>query len=158
MKTACPEVKFRAHYAHDALTEDGSHLVRKWKSHLYWAGPGKTIAEIGELRFREIAQRDRPHRRRRLEPARRLRVEGPELLELAVALLVEHLDAHRRRQLEGTRPRLVLLARPERLAVVADAAPPLRALLRAVAEHELAALRVLGDDVGLAARSLHLGK
>jgi pimeloyl-ACP methyl ester carboxylesterase len=40
--------EFRAHYAHDALTEDGSHLVRKWKSHLYWAGPGKTIAMVAD--------------------------------------------------------------------------------------------------------------
>ncbi|MDX2143810.1 MAG: alpha/beta hydrolase [Rhodospirillaceae bacterium] len=33
---------FRAHYAHEEINEDGAHLVRKWKGHLHWAGPGWT--------------------------------------------------------------------------------------------------------------------
>jgi pimeloyl-ACP methyl ester carboxylesterase len=33
---------FRAHYAHDEISIDGSHLAKKWKGHLHWAGPGWT--------------------------------------------------------------------------------------------------------------------
>jgi len=32
--------EFRDHYGPTKLTEDGSHLVEKWKGHLFWAGPG----------------------------------------------------------------------------------------------------------------------
>ncbi|MSO96882.1 MAG: alpha/beta hydrolase [Rhodospirillaceae bacterium] len=34
--------KFRAHYAHDDISADGSHIVKRWKGHLHWAGPGWT--------------------------------------------------------------------------------------------------------------------
>ncbi len=37
---------FRAHYAHDSLSEDGTHLVKKWKGHLHWAGSGWTKEHV----------------------------------------------------------------------------------------------------------------
>lgn len=40
--TADELAEFRAHYAHEVVREDGAHLVRKWKAHLRWAGPGWT--------------------------------------------------------------------------------------------------------------------
>ena len=40
--------QFRAHYAQEPIMEDGSHLVRKWKGHLHWCGPGKTKEMLAE--------------------------------------------------------------------------------------------------------------
>ena len=40
--------EFRAHYTRDQLTQDGSHLAKKWRGHLHWAGPGWTMAYVAE--------------------------------------------------------------------------------------------------------------
>ena len=39
-------VEFRAHYAHEESTEDGSHLAKKWRQHLYWAMDGSTPQHV----------------------------------------------------------------------------------------------------------------
>ena len=39
---------FSATYAAEPLTEDGAHLLKKWRSAVRWAGPGKTIAMIAD--------------------------------------------------------------------------------------------------------------
>ncbi|MFL2770832.1 MAG: alpha/beta fold hydrolase [Rhodospirillaceae bacterium] len=39
---------FRDHYAHEPMSEDGSHLAEKWKGHLFWAGPGYTMDLVGK--------------------------------------------------------------------------------------------------------------
>lgn len=41
-------VEFHRLYDHDPITEDGSHLVKKWKAHVYWAGPGKTLDMVAD--------------------------------------------------------------------------------------------------------------
>ena len=38
----------RDRYAHEPISEDGSHLVKKWKGHMFWAGPGKTKEMVAE--------------------------------------------------------------------------------------------------------------
>lgn len=40
--TAEELAEHRNRYAHEPLSEDGSHLVKKWKGHMFWRGPGKT--------------------------------------------------------------------------------------------------------------------
>jgi pimeloyl-ACP methyl ester carboxylesterase len=41
-------VEFRRLYDHDPITADGSHLVKKWQAHVYWAGPGKTLDMVAD--------------------------------------------------------------------------------------------------------------
>jgi pimeloyl-ACP methyl ester carboxylesterase len=50
----------RAHYARDELTADGSHLEKRWQSHLYWAMEGWTREQVAyqfpdSLRRQDIA-------------------------------------------------------------------------------------------------------
>jgi pimeloyl-ACP methyl ester carboxylesterase len=35
-------------YDHDPITEDGSHLVKKWQARVQWAGPGKTLDMLAD--------------------------------------------------------------------------------------------------------------
>jgi pimeloyl-ACP methyl ester carboxylesterase len=38
----------REKYAHEPLAEDGQHLVKKWKGHMFWRGPGKTREMVAD--------------------------------------------------------------------------------------------------------------
>ena len=46
--TADELVQFRSHYGPWPLDPEGSHLVRKWKGQLFWAGPGRTMEMCAE--------------------------------------------------------------------------------------------------------------
>src|SRR5262249_34215102 len=82
--------------------------------------------------------------------------ELTQLLQVEVLLFGEQFDAeiggHIRRAVLG----LELLARVERLAVVAEAPAAPGAFRRAIEEHVLARLLALADDIGLATGLLHL--
>src|SRR5690606_908176 len=106
------------------------------------------VATIAEERATQPA-----HVRRRLHPARRLQVEFAQLLQRTVLLLREQLDAHLIGHLHGTAVRLVRLAGPARLTVVADAAAPPGTLRRAVTEEDRS--RLAADHVRLAAGLIH---
>ena len=95
---------------------------------------------------------------RRAQPARRLRVELTETLQLVILLLIQEFDAHGRSQVGDAAFRFMLLARVQRRAVVAQAHPSLGTLRGAVDKEYLARLRVAADHVGLAARGLHRGE
>ncbi len=41
-------IDFHRIYCHDPITVDGSHLSKKWQSHVRWAGPGKTLEMIAD--------------------------------------------------------------------------------------------------------------
>jgi pimeloyl-ACP methyl ester carboxylesterase len=44
--TAEELAEFRAHYAREELSEDGSHLTERWRAHLYWAMDGWTPQHV----------------------------------------------------------------------------------------------------------------
>lgn len=44
-------IEFHRLYDHDPITVDGSHLLKKWQSHVRWAGPGKTLDMIADNFF-----------------------------------------------------------------------------------------------------------
>lgn len=48
--------EFRNHYAKPEISEDGSHVAEKWRSHLYWAGPGWTMDHVG-VQFADAMRR-----------------------------------------------------------------------------------------------------
>jgi hypothetical protein len=92
---------------------------------------------------------------RRLDPARRLGVERAELLQLAILLFGQELDAHGSGHPERAVLRLVLLAFVERFVVIADAPAARRAFRCTIVEKKFAGLLVVADDVRLAAGSFH---
>src|SRR5687768_4244252 len=79
-----------------------------------------------------------PDPRRRFHPARRLRIEVAQLLQLPVFRLRQYPDAHGFRHIDGAVLGLILLPRLERLGIVADAAAALRAFRGAIEEYEFA--------------------
>lgn len=111
------------------------------------------VAAIGEKRAAES-----PDVGRRLQPARRLRIEFSKVLQRPVLRFREQLDAHGGRQIDGVVFRLERLSRVLRRTVVAGAPAALRTLRRTIAEDVLAGLRVVTDDIGLAAGLLHFVK
>lgn len=92
---------------------------------------------------------------RRLQPARRLRVELAQLLQREIFLLRQHLHAHVRRRIQDAVFGFVFLARIQRRAVVAKTDTALGTLRGTIHEDELARLFILTDHIRFAAGAFH---
>ena len=44
--TAEELAELSAHFSHEALTKDGSHLAKKWREHVYWAMDGWSLDQV----------------------------------------------------------------------------------------------------------------
>ena len=88
---------------------------------------------------------ERADLRRRLQPARRLRVELPQRLRREIFLLRQHRHAHVRRRIQDAVFGFVFLARIQRRAVVAKTDAALGTLRGTIHEDDIARFFILPD-------------
>ena len=105
------------------------------------------IAEEGTAEFSDWS--------RGLHPARCLRIEGSEFLQLSILLFGEKLNAHGGGHVHRAALGLVFFSRVQGFAVEAKAAAVFRALGGAIVKKVFARLLVMADNIGFTAGSFH---